>query len=111
MSAPDERTVQVDLAEPQNTFLYVLGSPLLFPWPRHVYDERGPDWSGDLPLVGNGPFVLAARETAAVVDQREGGRMTLSAAPHWYGARGERRRSCARAARVSRGSRGAVGRR
>ena len=40
-SAVDERTLEIRLREPRNHFLYCLGQPALFPWPRHVYERRG----------------------------------------------------------------------
>ena len=61
-------------------------SPPLFAWPRHVYERRGREWYKDVPLVGNGPFVLTERR--ATGDARSPGRITLESAPTWYGARG-----------------------
>ena len=78
-SALDERTLEIRLREPRNHFLYLLGQPPLFAWPRHVYEREGPDWHRALPLVGNGPFVLTGRDENRVV---------LEAAPTWHGARG-----------------------
>ncbi|MGI8929089.1 MAG: ABC transporter substrate-binding protein [Candidatus Limnocylindrales bacterium] len=74
----DERTVEVRLREPRNDFLYVLGLPPFFPWPRHVYERLGRDWHRTAPLVGNGPFVLTTREENHVA---------LEASSTWYGAR------------------------
>jgi ABC-type transport system substrate-binding protein/class 3 adenylate cyclase len=86
-AALDERTLEIRLDEPQNHFLYLLGQPWTFAWPRHLYERRGRDWSRDVPLVGNGPFVLT-RRLASPPDGRTPGRITLEPAPAWYGARG-----------------------
>jgi class 3 adenylate cyclase len=53
-AALDERTLEIRLDEPQNHFLYLLGQPWTFAWPRHLYERRGRDWYRDVPLVGNG---------------------------------------------------------
>ena len=39
-SAVDERTLEIRLREPRNHFLYILGQPPLFAWPRHVYERE-----------------------------------------------------------------------
>jgi ABC-type transport system substrate-binding protein/class 3 adenylate cyclase len=78
-SAVDERTLEIRLREPRNHFLYVLGQPPLFAWPRHIYEREGRDWHRAVPLVGNGPFVLRSRNQDRVV---------MAAAPSWHGARG-----------------------
>ena len=81
-----DSVLEIRLREPHNHFLYMLGQPALFPWPRHVYARRGRDWHRDVPLVGNGPFVLTQRSAGR--DARSRGRITLRAAPRWYGSRG-----------------------
>ncbi|MEP6978089.1 MAG: ABC transporter substrate-binding protein [Thermoleophilia bacterium] len=78
-TAVDERTLEIQLDEPRNHFLYLLGQPDLFAWPRHVYERRGRGWYRDLPLVGSGPFVLTHREAS---------RLVIVSARTWYGARG-----------------------
>jgi ABC-type transport system substrate-binding protein/class 3 adenylate cyclase len=78
-SALDERTLEIQLREPRNHFLYVLGQHPFFAWPRHIYEREGRDWQRAVPLVGNGPFVLRSSDENGVV---------LAAAPTWYGARG-----------------------
>jgi ABC-type transport system substrate-binding protein len=78
-TALDERTLELRLDEPRNDFLHLLARPPLFAWPRHVYEQDGPDWHRSVPLVGNGPFVLVAQDDEHVV---------LEAAPTWSGARG-----------------------
>ncbi len=39
--AVDDRTLEITLAEARNHFLYLLGQPGFFAWPRHVYEQRG----------------------------------------------------------------------
>ena len=75
----DARTLEVRLREPRNYFLYLVGQPPFFPWPRHVCEELGARWHESVPLVGNGPFVLA---------ERDGSRALLAASPTWFGDRG-----------------------
>ena len=75
----DERTLEIRLREPRNDFLYLLGRPETFAWPRHVYEREGVDWHRAIPLVGNGPFVLSSQDENRVV---------LEAAPSWHGERG-----------------------
>jgi ABC-type transport system substrate-binding protein/class 3 adenylate cyclase len=78
-AALDERTLEIRLHEPRNYVLYQLGQPPFFAWPRHAYEQDGPDWHRAVPLVGNGPFVLTARDADQAV---------IAAAPGWRGARG-----------------------
>jgi ABC-type transport system substrate-binding protein/class 3 adenylate cyclase len=79
VEALDARTVRIELHEPRNFFLYLVGQPPLFPWPRHVREELGPDWHERSSVVGNGPFVLSERSDAGVV---------YTANPAWQGGRG-----------------------
>ena len=37
----DEQTLEIHLREPRNDFLYLLGRPDMFAWPRHVYEREG----------------------------------------------------------------------
>ena len=83
--ALDDRTLDLVLDEPRNHFLYLLARQWFFPWPRHVCRQRGPDWARDIPLVGNGPFILTERDAHA---DGLSGRMAMDPAPDWYGARG-----------------------
>jgi ABC-type transport system substrate-binding protein/class 3 adenylate cyclase len=78
-SAVEERTLEIRLRDPKNDFLYLLTQPSFFPWPRHVREREGRDWHRTDPLVGNGPFVLAARDEDHVV---------IAASPSWQGSRG-----------------------
>jgi ABC-type transport system substrate-binding protein/class 3 adenylate cyclase len=77
--AVDELTLEIQLREPQNDFLYRLALPPLYAWPRHVYERDGQDWRRALPLVGNGPFILTSRDEEGVI---------IAAAPSWHGERG-----------------------
>lgn len=78
-NAIDERTLEIQLRDPRNDFLYLLAQPPLFAWPRHAYEGDGRDWHRSVPLVGSGPFVLTDRDEDSVA---------LAASPSWYGARG-----------------------
>ncbi|GAB3205458.1 ABC transporter substrate-binding protein [Marinactinospora endophytica] len=81
VTAPDDATVVVKLAEPQATML-ALDVPIL---PRHVW-ENVDDFAShnndqDFPVVGSGPFVLTGYEPNRSI--------TLEANPdYWRGAPG-----------------------
>ena len=59
VSAPDRRTVRIELTHPAPYFLAVLALPAFAPVPQHVIDRHGHDWTRPENFVGNGPFVLA----------------------------------------------------
>jgi ABC-type transport system substrate-binding protein/class 3 adenylate cyclase len=75
----DDRTLEVRLREPRSYFPYVLCSAWAFPWPRHVCEALGDDWTKPGNLVGNGPFVLVEYDDDHAL---------LRANPHWTGPRG-----------------------
>ncbi len=77
--ALDERTLEIHLDEPRNDFLYPLTQAPFFPWPRHIHERDGRDWQRAVPLVGNGPFVLTARDDD---------RMVMAASSTWHGSQG-----------------------
>jgi len=79
VQALDERTLVLTLRHPRNYFLYLLGQPPFFPWPRHVCEALGPDWHLSRPLVGNGPYTLE--------EFNERGAL-LRASQTWWGSRG-----------------------
>jgi len=78
-SALDSQTLELVLGEPRAHFLYMLGLPPFFAWPRHVRERQGAEWNLAFPLVGNGPYVLTRHDELG---------LELEAAPRWYGARG-----------------------
>lgn len=77
--ALDERTLELQLPEPNAQMLYLLGEPAFFPWPRHYVEAHGTGWHEPFAPIGNGPFVVASvdREWAEAVPN-----------PHWHGSRG-----------------------
>ena len=77
--ALDDRTLEVRLREPRSYFPYVLCSAWAFPWPRHVCEALGDDWTKPENIVGNGPFVLVEYDDEHAL---------LRANPYWTGARG-----------------------
>ena len=79
MTVLDERTLELELWEPRNYFLYLLAGPWTFPWPKHRCEALGDAWREPAGLVGNGPFVLSEFE-------RE--RALLVSSPTWRGSRG-----------------------
>ena len=64
---------------PRNYFLYLVAQPPFFPWPQRVREELGNGWAEQLPLVGNGPFVLVEQDDEHLL---------LTASPTWSSARG-----------------------
>jgi oligopeptide transport system substrate-binding protein len=58
VSAPDDRTVIIELDYPSPTFIGVLGNPRGAPLPRHVFDVHGERWIKPANVVSNGPFLL-----------------------------------------------------
>jgi oligopeptide transport system substrate-binding protein len=61
VTAPDERTVVIRLANPAPYFLELLANIQAAPVPRHVIEQYGRDWTKPGHMVGNGPYVLAER--------------------------------------------------
>jgi oligopeptide transport system substrate-binding protein len=61
VSAPDDRTLVMDLEFPVPYFLQVLANTQAVPVPRHVIEKLGRDWTRPGSLVSNGPYVLAER--------------------------------------------------
>jgi ABC-type transport system substrate-binding protein/class 3 adenylate cyclase len=74
--ALDVRTLELQLASPSNTFLYILGQAPAFPWPSHL-GVTPHEAVGE--LIGNGPFTL---------DEVSADGLRLLAAPDWSGLRG-----------------------
>jgi ABC-type transport system substrate-binding protein/class 3 adenylate cyclase len=77
--AVSERVLDVRLREARNYFPYLLAGTPTSPWPSHVVERQGHDWQHEYPLVGNGPFVLVARDES---------RALLRASETWNGPRG-----------------------
>jgi ABC-type transport system substrate-binding protein/class 3 adenylate cyclase len=78
-SASDTWTLELRLPEAGAHMLYLLAQLPAFPWPRHQVEAFGERWHEQAALVGNGPFVVSARDE----DQVE-----LTANRHWHGSRG-----------------------
>ncbi|MDX2222204.1 MAG: peptide ABC transporter substrate-binding protein [Rhodospirillaceae bacterium] len=55
-TAPDDRTVMIELAGPSARFLHILAEPVAMPVPRHRLRALGEAWSQPFVVVGNGPF-------------------------------------------------------
>ncbi len=56
LSAPDDSTFVVTLAQPTPYFLELTTFYTTLPTPRHVIEKQGDAWEHALRLVGNGPF-------------------------------------------------------
>ena len=61
VSAPDPRTLVMELEQPAPYFLELLGNVAIAPVPRHVIEQEGRGWSKAGVMVSNGPFVLTER--------------------------------------------------
>ena len=80
VTAPDARTVQVDLDYPQLDLPALMA--VLLPAPRHRIDELGDAWTRAANWVSNGPFVLHSRTV--------GDRIVLLRNPRFVDAAGVR---------------------
>ena len=58
VSAPDARTVRIELEDPVPYLLDVLSGGVGMPVPRHAIERHGRAWIRPENFVGNGPFVL-----------------------------------------------------
>lgn len=61
VSAPDDRTVVIELNEPTPYMLELLSNLQSVPVPRHVIEEHGNGWTKPGVMVSNGAFYLADR--------------------------------------------------
>ncbi|MFZ9708607.1 MAG: peptide ABC transporter substrate-binding protein [Steroidobacteraceae bacterium] len=77
VSAPDARTVRIELEGPTPYFLDVIAAAAM-PVPRHVIEKHGNAWLRPENFVGNGPFVLAEWRPNAFV--------RLSRNPRFWGS-------------------------
>lgn len=77
VSAPDDRTVRIELENPTPYFIDVIAAAAM-PVPRHVIDKHGNNWLRPENFVSNGPFVLQEWRPNAYVRAR--------ANPHFWGA-------------------------
>lgn len=73
VTAVNDRTLVVELAQPASYFPQLLAFPALFPTPRHVVAHDAAGWATGAALVSNGPFTLAAREAGRIVLARNEG--------------------------------------
>jgi oligopeptide transport system substrate-binding protein len=79
VSAPDERTFVVELAEPSPALFWLLTQALLWPVPKHVIAKHPKDWTKPGILVSNGPYVLK--------EWRPHDHITLVKNPRYYDAK------------------------
>ena len=75
--AMSDTTLEITLAQPHTTFLYIMALPASFPVPQHVVEEHGDDWAEAGKLVGNGPFTLE--------EWTHDTRIVLHAVEDWWG--------------------------
>ena len=75
--AVSDTTLEITLARPPTTFLYVMALPAAFPVPQDVVEEHGDDWAEAGTLVGNGPFMLE--------EWTHDTRLVLTAVEDWWG--------------------------
>ncbi len=60
VSAPDDRTLVVNLSKPLPYFTKMVTHATTFPAPRWVIEEHGAEWTRPENMVSNGAFVLEA---------------------------------------------------
>lgn len=78
VSAPDARTVVMQLGSPAPYFLDLVGNLQVAPAPRHVIEKFGREWTKPGNMVTNGPYVLAGRVPQTVT--------TLKRNPRYHAA-------------------------
>ncbi len=61
VSAPDERTVVIELERPAPYFIQLLANSQGIPVPRHAIEKHGRDWTQAGLMVSNGAYTLAER--------------------------------------------------
>jgi len=70
VAATDRDVLEVRLRTARNYFPYVLAQPPSFPWPRHLVERLGSEWSKPANLIGNGPFEVAAYDEQHILLRR-----------------------------------------
>ncbi len=60
-SAPDDKTLVLQLEHPTPYLPQLLTHNITYPVPRHVVEAKGPDWTKPGNYVSNGAYVLAER--------------------------------------------------
>jgi oligopeptide transport system substrate-binding protein len=58
VSAPDPRSVRIELVAPAPYFPNIVSLPVFAPMPRHVIEQHGRAWTRPGNIVSNGPFML-----------------------------------------------------
>ncbi len=80
VSAPDPRTLVVELEGPSGCFLSVLACTATFPVPRHAVEAHGQDWAQPERVISNGAFLLRTWQPGQAV--------ILERNPRYHGRRG-----------------------
>jgi oligopeptide transport system substrate-binding protein len=80
ISAPDDHTLEVRLANPVAHFIHIPTFWVTFPLRQDVVEKHGTSWSKPGRMVTLGPFELASYDLDS--------KITLTANPHYYGERG-----------------------
>jgi oligopeptide transport system substrate-binding protein len=78
VSAPDERTLRVELENPTPFFLDLCAFVTLLPVPGHAVERHGDNWTKPAHLVSNGAYLLEA--------WRLNDRIRLRKNPHYWNA-------------------------
>jgi oligopeptide transport system substrate-binding protein len=78
VSAPDERTLRVELENPTPFFLDLCAFVTLLPVPMHAVERHGDNWTKPGHLVSNGAYLLEA--------WRLNDRIRLQKNPHYWNA-------------------------
>ena len=80
VSAPDARTVRIELEDPVPYLLDVLSGGVGMPAPRHAIERHGRAWIRPENFVGNGPFVLERWVPQAYIRMRRNPRFWAASA-------------------------------
>jgi oligopeptide transport system substrate-binding protein len=80
VSAPDARTVRIELEDPVPYLLDVLSGGVGMPVPRHAIERHGRAWIRPENFVGNGPFVLERWVPQAYIRMRRNPRFWAASA-------------------------------
>jgi len=70
VQALDPFTIEFRLTQPSSYFLYLLTTPLGYPWPRKAVEQYGDDWWKPPHVVSNGAFLFKELDDQGIVIER-----------------------------------------
>ena len=78
VSAPDDKTLVVELNNPTPYFAGLLTNAVTYPVPKHIVEKHGKDWTRAENIAGNGAFKMR--------EWKPQSRIVLEKSPNYYGA-------------------------